>query len=241
LERYGPAIDSGKNIVTAVAIVATAAWFFRRRLRFPRARVEHAITARQIGNGYLLVRIQAKIENVGDVLMRLENLCLYIQQVRPLDSSIAVMLESDGSDPIPAGECELPWPTLVIRDHDWHKKPLEIEPGELETCNFDAILSDSVETIQVYTHIENRVKWFKKIGWNETSIYDISTESTVATTNEARESPRPEVTTATTAQRLEELSMADELKKIPPVKDRPPLTQGPKKQPVIPTSPPKKR
>lgn len=191
LEEFASAIDAGKNIVTAAAIIAAALWFVRRRIRFPRARVQHCVNARPIGNGRLFIRIQVKIDNVGDVLMRLKEACLYVQQVRPLDSSITEIIErSNGQDPISAGSCELPWPALIVRDYDWRKKRYEIEPGELENYNFDVILTDDIETIQIYTHIANRVKWFKKIGWNETSLYDINTEAASATAAEATDSPR---------------------------------------------------
>jgi hypothetical protein len=243
LEEYASAIDAGKNIVTAAAIIAAAFWFVRRRLRFPRARVQHCVNARHIGNGRLFVRIQVKVDNVGDVLMRLKEICLYVQQVRPLDSSIREIIErSNGQDPISAGDCELPWPALLVRNYDWRKKKYEIEPGELESYNFDAIFTDDIETIQIYTHIVNRVKWFKNIGWNETSIYDINTEVAAAIAPpETADSPGAQGSTAATQEGLGKLSMAEDLKKQAPVKDRPPLTQGPKKDPVVPTSPPKKR
>jgi hypothetical protein len=184
--------------------------------------------------------VQVRIENVGDVLMRLKSACIYVQQLRPLDSSIKDLLNAGTSDPVKPGECELPWPALVMRDYDWRKKRYEIEPREVETCNFDVILSGDVETIQVYTHVENRVKWFKKLGWNTTSIYELSTEAITTSASETTESSRPEGTSASTEEGLEESSMGNELKKQAPVRERPPLTQGPKKEPV-PPPPPKKQ
>lgn len=175
-------VEIAKNIVEVGAIFFGGAWtynlFIRQRQKYPRANLVHGITHRPIGNGKLLLNIDAIVSNAGDVLIRIVSGELRIQQVLPLPSKAADEIASSvtcfpGDD----GRREFSWDTSA-RKLKWPPgRPAEVEPGEESQFHYDCILPEDTAVIKVYTYYKNEVKSGRNIGWNLTTVYDLRTEA----------------------------------------------------------------
>lgn len=82
-----------KNTLEIIAIIVGAGWtyvlFIKQRQKYPRANLAHRITHRSLGNGKLLMNIDATLSNAGAVLIRIVSGELRIQHVLPLSSIVA--------------------------------------------------------------------------------------------------------------------------------------------------------
>lgn len=170
-------------LVTTVAIGVGGWWsyrlFVRKRERYPRAKVTHLASHWPLGEERILLRVAVDISNQGAVLLIPGAGELWVQQVRPLLPELAACL-GRGEDPVAKGGTEVEWPLLA-------KRPLanirEIEPGENDQCHCDFFLGAEVQTVVIYSHIENRAKrrrlhrWRKgkPLVWNTTTSYDFPT------------------------------------------------------------------
>lgn len=168
-------------LFTSVAILVGGWWsytlFIRKRERYPRALVTHRVAHWPVAGGKVLLRVTVDIANQGAVLLVPGAGEIRVQQLRPLTPELVAAL-TQGEDPISPGWTEVEWPQL-------YKRLLtgiaEIEPGENDQCLCDFFLDADIETVAIYTHIENQVKrarllrWWrgKTLGWNLTTSYDL--------------------------------------------------------------------
>ena len=153
-----------QSIVTVGAIVVGGLWFFRRRLNRPWARVKNHVEHRRREDGKTLLHVTVHIDNIGQVLLRVAEGFVRIQQVLPSDEEILREAECDAE--------EIPWPSLAEKRISQGQQ--EIEPGEDDERQFDFVLEEGAKSVIVYTHIRNLSK--RDIGWNATTLYDISPE-----------------------------------------------------------------
>jgi hypothetical protein len=169
--------ETGQAIATIVALIVGGAWtyilFVRKRQRFPRARVEHAVAIKPMSSKSLLVHLSVRIQNIGEVLLELVDSDIRLYQLVPVEGEIAEKIDK-GEDPVPKGESEIDWPPLGQRECDWKQSPIEIEPGEYDEFHYDFVIASSVATFSAYSHFRNVVKKRRKIGWNWTTIHDTS-------------------------------------------------------------------
>jgi hypothetical protein len=115
------------------------------------------------------------VTNTGQTLIELRTCLTRLQQIRPLDPSLAERV-AGGEDPVAPGEREVQWPELARREASWKPKEAEIEPGEEETLDCDFVVSGSVEVVEVYSYIQNYAKAGRPIGWSRTSIVPLDGE-----------------------------------------------------------------
>lgn len=75
----------------------------------------------------------------------------------------------------PPKDClEFGWPALGTRHCDWSSDIYEVEPQEAEEFHFDFLVPKFVETIQLYSYFRNDSKQNREVGWNCTTIHDLS-------------------------------------------------------------------
>lgn len=164
-----------KSIVEIVAIGVGSFWtyilFIRQRQKYPRANLRHRITHRPIGNGKLLLNIDAIVSNTGQVLVKIVSGQLRIQHVLPLPASAAKEI-ANSADPFPENGREYSW-DFSHRELSWPLGPTEIEPGEENQFHYDCVLPDNTELIKIYTYYKNEAKPKREIGWNLTTVYDL--------------------------------------------------------------------
>lgn len=161
---------------TVIAIIVGGYWtymlFVKRRIDFPRANITQQVTHRAISNGKLLVHVDVIISNVGDMLLQLESGGVGILQIVPLPDAVLDSFKK-GTCPVKEGQTVVDWPPVGQRPVTWKKAEFEIEPGETDQVNFDFFLNPGIETVQVYSYFNNARKLGRKIGWGQTTMYDL--------------------------------------------------------------------
>lgn len=175
LRSLATCMASVQSCATVIALIVGGIWtyklFIQRRQRFPRATVEHHVTERDLPGEKRLLRVVTKITNTGEVLLSLETGRTWIQQVLPVPKDIADQLERH-HDPVEAGETQIQWPLIGEREIDWSRSPCEIEPGETDELHFDFVVGSKVQTVEIYSYLENVQKRDRTIGWTVSTIHD---------------------------------------------------------------------
>lgn len=185
MPQLGAIVEIIHNVVATiqacVAIVALfigGVWgywlFVQNRQRYPRASIGHQIIHRPIADGKLLLHVTVDISNPGSVLLSLISMQTRVQQVRPLSAKLAESIQQ-GLEPVKVGHTEIDWPLIDSRELKMEKNKFEIEPGEHQEIQFDFILDSEVQTVLVYSYLENQVKREREIGWDSTILYDLDT------------------------------------------------------------------
>src|SRR5215203_1838423 len=110
LELWKATADSVQSTLTILAIIGGAVWFLRRRQRFPRANISHAVTGWRVGDKTLL-HVGVKITNIGEVMLRLRKFNIRIQQLLPNDLEVTSAMQ-DYSKLDTSAASEIDWPGL---------------------------------------------------------------------------------------------------------------------------------
>jgi hypothetical protein len=174
-------VASLSEIVLAVAqtfaIIVGGIWtwllFVKKRLQYPRAKVEHYITNRLITEDKALVQVTVMVSNTGDVLLTLISAETWVQKVMPLSDKLLVSI-GNGEDPVKQGKTEIEWPLIEDRQEQWERGNCQIEPGENEKFFYDYIVDRKVETIRVYSYFKNTTQRKREIGWSLATIYELT-------------------------------------------------------------------
>jgi len=174
------------NIVEALATVVALGlggvwsyWLFvKRRQRHPHAAVEHRIAHRFIGEGKVLLHVDVRITNIGQVLMSPMQSVTRIQRVLPLPSHVAEAIRN-GRDPVPEGETEVEWELLDEHKERFERGACEIEPGESQDVSHDFILDTGLQTVEVYSYVLTEEDRETGLAWDMITLYDLSEEDAV--------------------------------------------------------------
>lgn len=169
------------NITQALATVAALAlggvwsyWLFvKRRQRYAHASIEHLVAHRHIGEGKVLLHVDTRVANIGQVLMSLVSMETRIQQVLPLPTDVAESIRQ-GDDPVPEGETEVEWPLIQSHRQEFKKGECEIEPGETQDINHDFILDADLQTVEIYSYVMNEEQRDRTLAWDLTTLYDLA-------------------------------------------------------------------
>lgn len=173
-----------QSSITALAIIIGGIWtyvlFIQKRQRYPRLNVSHQVISWPVGQKNL-IRLQVRIENLGDVLFRLSSGHVWIQLMRPWPNGVQ---EADrGMGGIRPAERKAEWP--ILQEHAWDKIEKEVEPRETDTLHFNFMVNRQVKTIIAHTYLRNETKsrWFdsftskpRTIGWNTDSVHDLQVD-----------------------------------------------------------------
>jgi hypothetical protein len=169
LESWSGIIQS---ITTSLGILTAGVWsyliFVRRRERYPRAKMSHSVLRIALADDRDLVRLAVKIENTGQVLLRLETVNARIQQVVPVPAHLSEAIVRD-ADPISTAETELPWPVLQERSWSLGPEGARLEPGETEVLDCDFVIPASISTFLIYSHVPNLVA--PEVSWDCSTIH----------------------------------------------------------------------
>jgi hypothetical protein len=173
-------VESIHIVVETAAIILGGVWawraFFRRRLRFPRVCLKHAVTYRRFGSSNHLIHVSLLVENRGEVLLRIRSIIVWLHQVLPEPVDVLQAVEA-GANPVLGEEREVRWPLLAEKTITLTDGTHEIEPGETERIECDFFIPNYVRTIEIYSHIKNDSKRRREIGWTETTFHDLSAAS----------------------------------------------------------------
>lgn len=168
--------DLIEAILTSVGIIVAGIWsyllFIKRRQKYPRAVVEHYISHRRIDDNAILLVVDSKVTNIGDVLLSLTSAETRIQQILPLDAEMLQAI-GQGKPIVQEDDTEAVWPLIHSKKSNWTRRDFQIEPGESDHIRYDFILVHGVQTIEVYTYIDNESIRSRKIGWSTTTLYDL--------------------------------------------------------------------
>jgi len=164
------------SLTTISAIIGGAWLYFKRRQRFPRAKVAHQIIDKRIANGKILLRLSVTILNQGEVLLSLKKGHAGIKQLLPCPQTLIGPVES-GSNIFEEGKMEACWDWLAHREFELTEEARQVEPNEEEEFNFDFILDSTVKTVIVYSFVQNKKIKRREIGWNKATVYDLSSAS----------------------------------------------------------------
>lgn len=173
-------------IATTIGIAAAGVWtyllFVRRRQRYPRATVSHAVSCFPLEDGRSILRVSARIINTSDVLLCFRYARTRLQHFYPLPTHIADRLNGGDDDPLASGEHELPWTVVAAREWQFPEQRAEVEPGETEVLHCDFVVPAVIERVLLYTYITNHEKRGRDIGWSDTTVVDLKEDMRHATT-----------------------------------------------------------
>lgn len=158
-----------QSVATIIALLVGAWWVLRRRRTYPRANFKHMVSHVPLDDDTYLVRVTTAIENVGDVLLRLEESLGAIQQVVPLHDEVRPVLVARGTLGT-SEQSELAWPFIDTRRRNWSGN--EIESGESASFEFELFAPRTVRFVLVYTYFRNIAKPEKQ-GWNTSTLYEL--------------------------------------------------------------------
>ena len=184
-------IEFWKNIsgfiqafATSIAIFFGGVWtyllFVRQRLHYPKVNIKLSAVDELIPNGYRIVHVEIKIDNVGSVILRSNAAELRIRQVLPIPDDIKETVNM-GKDPVNEGNTEIVWPMLFGRDWKWGKSGFEIEPSESDSLHADYIIEDNIKVVEFYCFISNAKKKRRRLGWTLTQLHNFYKEGETMT------------------------------------------------------------
>jgi hypothetical protein len=169
-----PSVQTVESFVKIVALIVGGWWtwsgFVRKRLLFPSANVEHHVTMwRDVGQTF--IHLSIRIINNGNVLMRVEQGCAWVEQLTPLPQSVEGRLGRN-EDYVLEGQVDAEWG--LIKKRDLPKGFCrDIEPGETDQIDFDFVIDQDIRRVLIYSHLANRRKMVG--GWNLNTIHQIPT------------------------------------------------------------------
>lgn len=187
VESVLPYLQAAETVLTLLAILVGASWtyklFRQKRQRYPRGGIEHFFDQLPVDEEKTLLRVSARVENKGDVLLRIVCGEIWLLLVRPYPSKLLAAIR-EGCDPVQPNKLEYEWPIIAERKSQSLK--YEVEPGETEVIAFDFVLNSDIRSVLAYTHFVNetkrsRLKFWQKheIGWNTTTFYNLSHHKTM--------------------------------------------------------------
>ena len=178
-------------MITALAVVVGGIWFFRARRRFPKANVEHEVWSWKSSEDERVVRVVVTVENRGEVLLRLGNAMVRLHRVLPMSEEVRAQIAGVKQTP-PNMTAYLEWTPYYQQSTDWTTAGGELEPGETEELCYHFVVPQEIETVIIYSFIQNRSKvrepfpkeWPKRwhyithpdarkryYGWNKSSVH----------------------------------------------------------------------
>ena len=169
------AIESAAKVI-ALAVGGWWTWkaYVRKRVKFPSAKVEDAISYWKDA-GIKFLRVTLRMTNTGNVLIPIGEGCTWIQRVTPVPQEIWNAV-TKGEDPVQPDTTEFGW-TLIGERNLPPASGIQIEPGEADEFHFDFSIPDDVSRVLIYSYLENSIQgrvWkTKKIGWHLSTAYEI--------------------------------------------------------------------
>lgn len=192
---YKDYADIAQAIATVLAIIVGGIWsykgFVQKRLKYPCATIEHAISHRRMGNRQLLLSVAVTITNDGNVRLPLAKGATYVRCLVPAPLHLLAQKHSQ-----PATAEQTGWPLIAYQAEETGnlncagllKRALdallgkascavELEPHGREQFFYNFIVEDSVRSIAVETFFSNPRRQHR-VGWRTTTLYDLRRPAT---------------------------------------------------------------
>lgn len=158
--------DIAQSIAVFCVAVGGAWLYLRRRQRFPRAKMSHDVRHKRVSDQQTAILVIVTIANLGEVIIRLKKGFSWIRQITPANDFLAQLTEENRN------RCDMGWGLLTEKRADCEH--VEIEPNEEQEFCFDFLVDSDVQTVSIYSHFENERKTKRKLGWNKTTWYDLT-------------------------------------------------------------------
>jgi len=188
---FDKALSLLADIVTVIAIFIGGYWaymlFVRKRQKYPRAHIEHACRHFTLPDGRILLHLELRVTNSGEVLLTLSELDIWIGQVLPWPTEIpwpkqesleASLSRIEKTNVTKTGNGEIEWPLLHGKTVFFNAAQQTIEPGEEDEMHFDFSIPGDTKCLHIYTHLRNVPNPRKEVGWPKTSFYDLDLPTT---------------------------------------------------------------
>jgi hypothetical protein len=182
LNLHAEALDHlaamAQSLATVVGLIVAGIWtyllFVKNRLGKPCATPAHSVTTQALDSGELLIHVGVTLKNDSVVLMKITSGEIRILPLSPLPHDVAQGL-GEYRKRKRKGELELCWPEAArwAAEFDWAKEPREIEPHESDTFHVDFVVSEPIDSFEVYSFLHNESKSGRNIGWTATTIHVI--------------------------------------------------------------------
>jgi hypothetical protein len=172
-----------QSILTIIAILVGAYWYFLERGHVVKANVTHRVERVEIGNGFAWVQLTAEIENKSKHQITIRGSKAWLQQIYPLTADMNAVVQQIKADKLSprilikdSGRVE--WPALGVVEGKQVR--VVVEPGETERVVFEFVVPAESQVLRAYTFLQPDLE--KSTGWANISVHRIvSTTSTAAT------------------------------------------------------------
>lgn len=181
---------------STLAILVGGWWtynlFIKNRQSRPKAKISHLIYSERLNDQKMLLRIELKISNIGNVLLQIQSCKTWIQRVTPLYEDQLKLIQ-DGNSLVDEGKHEVDWVLIdgveiIYKENKAAVKKSDlktvvenfvpqIEPGEEDFIYFDFIIDAKVQTILIYSYLRNPSIRRRDFGWSLCTIYNISKQT----------------------------------------------------------------
>lgn len=172
-----PVGEIGENYATIAALLAGGIWtyllYVHHRQHQPRLRIDLEAVPIELQTG-AIVRVQVLMENIGNVIAKLDHANLRVRQVVPLPTEILALTEA-GLDPVAADRSHVEWPLICERNWKAKSDPHDIEPGEHDVLLADFLVPADVQVLELYFFFANEKKRKRELGWSESKIVKLQT------------------------------------------------------------------
>ena len=184
VDRFGVVVSVVQPLVTAVIIIAGAAFAYRKLQLFrdfePHLTVTQTLGHRPIGTRYVHIDVTAILQNSSKVRVEIREAFYKLYQIAPIDDDEIELLYNQTAvnrDDDDVSDIHCPELEALPRASDTHV--LTIEPGETHYETGEFIVSRDVRTVLLYSYFFNS-EYFEHSrsapGWTATTIYDIVIE-----------------------------------------------------------------
>lgn len=184
-------VETCQSIATILALIAGAAWtyqvFIAARTNVPRANITHNATHLQLSESINLLQVAVEISNTGQALLHSRHITIRIQRISPLP-------DCSGGERCVANEIRQSLATLDndANSYSWPRIArrksmgrLLVEPGETDIQSYEFAVPAWVETVRIYTFIENEQRGLlnkarmlfgmdtEEFGWSRSTYYTL--------------------------------------------------------------------
>lgn len=177
-------VETAQAMVTVAAVIVGGFWtytlFVKERQQYPHANIEQKVSDVALSKETNLLRVGVDVTNTGTSRIIIAKGIIRIQQVLPLpacpDTGACAAEEIKVALANVEREADrLTWPLLAKRDTTF-TDPLDIEPGEKDSLEFEFVIPSTVKVARIYTYFRNDKKSTPtgEIGWWASSYYTFS-------------------------------------------------------------------
>ncbi len=173
-----------ESLAKVIGIVVAGYWsylvFIRKREKFPRVKIKHAVAFWDLSDKERIVRVTLSIENQSDVLLRIYEGRTWIQLMKPWPEDVIQNFKQEQIAETDAGQSkeslapgmkdkgtEIQFPLIAERQFRGER---EIEPKESDDLVIDFVIDSQYEQILVYSFVENAEKPGRHLTWSVSSV-----------------------------------------------------------------------